>query len=178
MCRGTGRVVVVYRMPVAESALSALLGHRSHITVMFASQQTNVDVAVEWGLPTLSVATALHVLPAVLLQSLISLFMFYAAANTCGAQPPPQAAVRRGLTVEGLGLVFGSVWGSGVTTSPVNIGLMSVTGIVSRNTTQLAALMMIFFSHFTCLTSIVAKIPISFLTALHFCLHAALVSVG
>uniref|UniRef100_A0A1B6FRM8 SLC26A/SulP transporter domain-containing protein n=2 Tax=Cuerna arida TaxID=1464854 RepID=A0A1B6FRM8_9HEMI len=132
----------------------------------------------EWGLPTLSVTTALHVLPAVLLQSVTSLFMFYAAANTCGAQPPPQAAVRRGLTIEGLGLVFGSVWGNGVTTSPVNIGLMSVTGIVSRNTTQLAALMMIFFSHFTRLTSIVSKIPISFLTALHLCLHAALVSVG
>uniref|UniRef100_A0A1B6LV40 SLC26A/SulP transporter domain-containing protein n=1 Tax=Graphocephala atropunctata TaxID=36148 RepID=A0A1B6LV40_9HEMI len=132
----------------------------------------------EWGLPTLSVATAVHVLPAVLLQSLLSLFMFYASANTCGARPPPQAAVRRGLAVEGLGLMFGSVWGHGVTTSPANIGLMSLTGVASRSSTQLAALMMIFLSHFTRLTSIIAKVPVSFLYALHLCLLAGLVSVG
>lgn len=49
---------------------------------------------------------------------------------------PTNAAFRRGLGVEGLGLMFGGFWAQGVTSSnTTNIGLMALTGVSSKQLT-------------------------------------------
>lgn len=42
---------------------------------------------------------------------------------------PTSGAVRRGLGMEGLGLMFGALWGQAVSYNTTNVGLMSYTGV-------------------------------------------------
>ena len=54
-------------------------------------------IAVQWGLPTFSLAGVFGMLSAVIAGIIESVGDYYAAASLCAAPPPPVHAVNRGM---------------------------------------------------------------------------------
>ena len=56
---------------------------------------------------------------------------YYACARLCGAPPPPQHAVNRGIGIEGLGCILCGAFGtsSGSTSFSENIGAIGITKV-------------------------------------------------
>lgn len=102
-------------------------------------------IAVQWGLPTVSVEGVFGILAGVLASAIESVGDYYACARLSGAPPPPNHAINRGIGTEGLGCVIAGVFGSGngTTSYSENIGAIGVTKVGSRRVIQFAAVILI-----------------------------------
>ena len=103
--------------------------------------------AVQWGMPTVSVAGVFGMLAGVLASAIESIGDYYACARLSGAPPPPTHAINRGIGTEGIGCVLAGMIGSGngTTSYSENIGAIGVTKVGSRRVIQYGALIMIVF---------------------------------
>ena len=56
---------------------------------------------------------------------------YYACARLCGAPPPPDHAINRGIAIEGFGGILAGLWGTGVgaTSFSQNVGVISITKV-------------------------------------------------
>lgn len=137
-----------------------------------------LPVPFEWGLPTITLATVVHMIPTVILQAVLSVTTFHATALGCKIGLPTRTAVNRGIIVEGITSLIGSMWGHGLSSNIVNAGLFNITGVCSRTTVFLAAAILISISHFTRITAILANISPHILAALYIGLHVYVAAAG
>lgn len=137
-----------------------------------------LPIPFEWGFPIVSAATVVRMIPAVILQSVLSVVSFHATALGCKIGPPTKRAVNRGFVVEGMSSLIGSMWGHSVSSNIVNSGLLNITGVCSRSTVLLAAVIMIGISYFTYVTTVFANISPQFLAALYIGLHIYVAAAG
>lgn len=137
-----------------------------------------LPIPFEWGFPTITIATAVHMIPAIILQSVLSVTTFHATALGCKIGPPTRRAVNRGIVVEGITSVIGSMWGHSLSSNIANAGLLNATGVCSRSTVLLAAIIMICISHFTQVSAVFANISPQFLAALYIGLHIYVAASG
>lgn len=88
-------------------------------------------LAGQWGTPTVSVAGIFGILAGVISSMMESVGDYYACARLCGAPPPPQHAINRGIGVEGIGCLLAGAWGtgSGTTSYSENVGALGITKV-------------------------------------------------
>lgn len=79
----------------------------------------------------MSLAGIFGMLAGVISSMLESVGDYYACARLCGAPPPPQHAVNRGIGVEGIGCLLAGAWGtgSGTTSYSENVGALGITKV-------------------------------------------------
>lgn len=88
-------------------------------------------LAGQWGTPTVSLAGIFGILAGVMSSMLESVGDYYACARLCGAPPPPEHAISRGIGVEGIGCLLAGAWGtgSGTTSYSENVGALGITKV-------------------------------------------------
>lgn len=79
----------------------------------------------------MSLAGIFGILAGVISSMLESVGDYYACARLCGAPPPPEHAISRGIGVEGIGCLLAGAWGtgSGTTSYSENVGALGITKV-------------------------------------------------
>lgn len=79
----------------------------------------------------MSLAGIFGILAGVISSMLESVGDYYACARLCGAPPPPEHAISRGIGVEGIGCLLAGAWGtgSGTTSYSENVGVLGITKV-------------------------------------------------
>ncbi|XP_022103943.1 solute carrier family 23 member 2-like [Acanthaster planci] len=100
----------------------------------------------QWGTPTVRLSSVLGMTAGVFASIVDSVGDYYACARMCGAPPPPQHAINRGVLIEGIGCILAGAWGSGngTTSHSSNIGIIALTKVGSRVVVQAAGCILMF----------------------------------
>ncbi|CAM6123343.1 unnamed protein product [Calypogeia fissa] len=132
-----------------------------------SSPWVKVPYPLQWGAPTFDAGHAFGMMAGVIATMVESTAGFYAASRLAGATPPPPYVVSRAVGWQGIGILFGGLFGTaaGATISPENVGLIGLTRVGSRRVVQVGALWMIFFGLFGKFGAIFASIPLPMLAA-------------
>ena len=85
----------------------------------------------QWGAPTVSVAGVFGMLAGVFASMIESLGDYFACARLAGAPQPPNHAVNRGISIEGIGCILAGLWGTGngSTSYSENIAAIGITKV-------------------------------------------------
>lgn len=141
------------------------LGQRNcrtdRLGLVSAAPWVRVPYPFQWGSPTFDVGDVFGIFAAAFATLVESTGGFYAVSRLAGATPPPPYVISRGIGWQGIGLLLNGFWGTftGNTVAPENVGLVGLTRVGSRRTTQMAAAFMIFFAIFGKFGAVVASIP-------------------
>jgi len=141
------------------------LGQRNcrtdQLGLVSAAPWVRVPYPFQWGSPTFDVGDVFGIFAAAFATLVESTGGFYAVSRLAGATPPPPYVISRGIGWQGIGLLLNGFWGTftGNTVAPENVGLVGLTRVGSRRTTQMAAAFMIFFAIFGKFGAVVASIP-------------------
>ncbi|XP_072026605.1 solute carrier family 23 member 1-like [Amphiura filiformis] len=134
----------------------------------------------QWGRPTVSVANVFGIMAGVFASMVESVGDYYACARLCGAPPPPQHAVNRGIGIEGIGCILCGAFGtsSGSTSFSENIGAIGITKVGSRVVVQAAGVTMVLLGLFTKFSAVFTTIPIPVVGGVMCCTFGMLTAVG
>jgi len=88
-----------------------------------------------WGSPSFGAAMFVGMLVATVTSILESIGDYYAAAQACVVPPPPNHAVNRGITVEGLGAMLSGLLGAAHATTSYSTptAMIRITGVCTVN---------------------------------------------
>ncbi|XP_050710919.1 solute carrier family 23 member 1-like isoform X2 [Eriocheir sinensis] len=113
----------------------------------------------QWGPPSPNIAGSIGMMAAVFASIIESVGDYYACAKVAGAKQPPPHAINRGIGVEGIGCLLAGLFGtgSGTTSYSGNIGILSITKVVSRRVIQYSGLIMV-------VCGVLAKVGATFVT--------------
>lgn len=134
----------------------------------------------QWGVPTASAGAVLGMAAGVMASIVESIGDYYACARISEVPMPPKHAVNRGIAIEGLGCIFGGIWGSGngTTSYSQNIAAIGITRVASLRVVQFCAVLMIFFAVFGKFGALFVTIPEPIIGGIFCVLFGMVTSVG
>ncbi|XP_063252294.1 solute carrier family 23 member 1-like isoform X6 [Prinia subflava] len=138
------------------------------------------DLPGQWGTPTVSLAGIFGMLAGVISSMLESVGDYYACARLCGAPPPPEHAISRGIGVEGVGCLLAGAWGtgSGTTSYSENVGALGITKVGSRMVILAGACAMLLSGIFGKAGAVLASIPIPVIGGMFLVMFGVITAVG
>ncbi|XP_070579678.1 solute carrier family 23 member 2-like [Ptychodera flava] len=132
-----------------------------------------------WGVPTVSAAAVIGMCAGVFASIIESIGDYYACAAMSGAPPPPDHALNRGVTMEGLACLFAGMWGSiGVTSYSQNTGAIAITKVASRRVMQWTSLLLFIFAIVGKVGAVVASLPTPIVGGVMWIISGVIVSIG
>ncbi|XP_078527666.1 solute carrier family 23 member 2-like isoform X2 [Lissotriton helveticus] len=134
----------------------------------------------QWGRPTINVGGIFGMLAGVIASTVDSIGDYHSCARLAGAPPPPKQAVNRGIAVEGIGLLFTGIWGSGNGTASLgaNIGALGITKVGSRMVIIAAGILLVLVGVFSKVGAVFATIPTPVIGGLFMVMFGILTAVG
>jgi len=86
---------------------------------------------------------------------------YYACSNCCGVGKPPKCVINRGIMMEGIGTIFGGIFGTGngMTSYSENIGAILVTKVASRRVVIIQSMLMILLGCLVKFSAVITTIP-------------------
>uniref|UniRef100_A0A0G4HXR0 Uncharacterized protein n=1 Tax=Chromera velia CCMP2878 TaxID=1169474 RepID=A0A0G4HXR0_9ALVE len=134
----------------------------------------------QWGIPTVSVASAIGMLGGVFAGMVESVGDYFASARLCDAPPPPPSAINRGILMEGIGCLIEGALGSGngSTTYAENNGAVALSKVASRRVIVVASLWMIVLSLVGKVGGLLASIPDPVFGGMYLALFGIITGVG
>ncbi|KAM4748804.1 solute carrier family 23 member 1 [Rhinophrynus dorsalis] len=148
--------------------------------IIASSPWFRVPYPCQWGLPTVTIASALGMFSATLAGIIESMGDYYACARLSGAPPPPVHAINRGIFIEGICCVIAGLLGTGngSTSSSPNIGVLGITKIGSRRVVQYGAGIMFLLGTIGKCTALFASIPDPILGGMFCTLFGMITAIG
>ena len=159
-------------------------GYPIHVSLEFSeidkSMEFIIQILVQWGWPTVTVAGVFGMMAGVLASAIESIGDYYACARLAGAPPPPTHAINRGIGTEGLGCIIAGIIGSGngTTSYSENIGAIGVTKVGSRRVVQYGGFIMIFFGLISKFGAVFLTIPQPIVGGFYCVLFGLIAAVG
>ncbi|KAM7055915.1 solute carrier family 23 member 1-like isoform 1-T1 [Acridotheres tristis] len=167
-------------LPAAPSAYGHLARTDARGDVLSQAPWFRLPYPGQWGTPTVSLAGIFGILAGVISSMLESVGDYYACARLCGAPPPPQHAISRGIGVEGIGCLLAGAWGtgSGTTSYSENVGALGITKVGSRMVIISGACTMLLSGIFGKVGAMLASIPIPVIGGMFLVMFGVIAAVG
>ncbi|NXQ72777.1 S23A1 protein, partial [Quiscalus mexicanus] len=167
-------------LPAAPSAYGHLARTDSRGDVLSQAPWFRLPYPGQWGTPTVSLAGIFGILAGVISSMLESVGDYYACARLCGAPPPPEHAISRGIGVEGIGCLLAGAWGtgSGTTSYSENVGALGITKVGSRMVIIAGACAMLLSGILGKVGAMLASIPIPVIGGMFLVMFGVIAAVG
>ncbi|NXR28961.1 S23A1 protein, partial [Cinclus mexicanus] len=167
-------------LPSAPAAYGHLARTDTRGDVLSQAPWFRLPYPGQWGTPTVSLAGIFGMLAGVVSSMLESVGDYYACARLCGAPPPPQHAISRGIGVEGIGCLLAGAWGTGngTTSYSENVGALGITKVGSRIVIIAGACAMLLSGIFGKVGAMFASIPIPVIGGMFLVMFGVIVAVG
>ncbi|XP_063252289.1 solute carrier family 23 member 1-like isoform X2 [Prinia subflava] len=167
-------------LPAAPTAYGHLARTDTRGDVLSRAPWFRLPYPGQWGTPTVSLAGIFGMLAGVISSMLESVGDYYACARLCGAPPPPEHAISRGIGVEGVGCLLAGAWGtgSGTTSYSENVGALGITKVGSRMVILAGACAMLLSGIFGKAGAVLASIPIPVIGGMFLVMFGVITAVG
>ncbi|NXE60720.1 S23A1 protein, partial [Calcarius ornatus] len=167
-------------LPAAPTAYGHLARTDSRGDVLSQAPWFRLPYPGQWGTPTVSPAGIFGILAGVVSSMLESVGDYYACARLCGAPPPPEHAISRGIGVEGIGCLLAGAWGtgSGTTSYSENVGVLGITKVGSRMVIIAGACAMLLSGILGKVGAMLASIPIPVIGGMFLVMFGVIAAVG
>ncbi|XP_032914597.1 solute carrier family 23 member 1-like [Catharus ustulatus] len=167
-------------LPASPAAYGHLARTDTRGAVLSQAPWVRLPYPGQWGTPTVSLAGIFGMLAGVISSMLESVGDYYACARLCGAPPPPQHAINRGIGVEGIGCLLAGAWGtgSGTTSYSENVGALGITKVGSRMVIIAGACIMLLSGIFGKVGAMLASIPIPVIGGMFLVMFGVIAAVG
>jgi len=139
-----------------------------------------VPYPFQWGMPTFALSAVVGMFAGYIASMVESIGDYYACARLCGAPPPDEKTVNRGIGMEGIGCLLAGIFGTGngTTSYSENIGAIALTRVGSRRVVQAGALLMIVFGTVAKFGAIFTTIPTPIVGGMYCAMFGMIASVG
>lgn len=132
-----------------------------------------------WGFPKFSLVAFGAILAGFFAVFIESIGDYFNVCNAADLPDPSEMMINRGIGAEGIGCVIGGLTGAVACTSYTeNIGLISLTGVASRNVVRTGAVLLLIMSFIGKLGALVATIPTPVIGGCYIALFGIIGALG
>ena len=175
-------IVVSYLVCVlASNAGWVAAGHPVYVSFdkVLAAPTWRTDIFMPWGAPKFSFVAIGALLAGFFAVMIESIGDYHSCSYVSGLDDPTPEMINRGIGAEGLNCAISGLLGSvGTTSYTENIGLISLTGVASRNVVRTGAVILICMSMLGKLGALVATMPTPVIGGAYIALFGTIGALG
>ncbi|MDR1650060.1 MAG: purine/pyrimidine permease [Synergistaceae bacterium] len=175
-------IIVAYLVCVAASAAGwVTAGHPIFVDFRNVTDAPvwRTDIFMPWGPPKFSLPAVGALLAGFFAVMIESIGDYHSCSYASGLDDPDSAAISRGIGAEGFNCALTGLLGAvGTTSYTENIGLISLTGVASRNVVRTGAVLLIGISLLGKVGALVATLPAPVIGGAYIALFGAIGALG